>query len=61
MKINFHWPKTKERPHYNPWYIILWRFLMYPLAAVSGALFYVITVLFWMDTYQAERFRKEHF
>jgi len=61
MKINLKWPKTKERPYYNPWYVILWRFFMFFPSAIVGALFYLTTTLYWMDTYQAEWFRKDHF
>lgn len=61
MKINFHWPKTKERYWVNPWFIILWRLFTYPLVIVSAAAFYVSAAIFWMDLYNSERFRKEHF
>lgn len=26
--MNWKWPKTKDHPHRNPWYLIGWRILM---------------------------------
>lgn len=61
MKINFQWPKSKEKYYLNPWYVIVWRLCAYPLVAVSAAAFYVSIVIFEMDFYKSEQFRKEYF
>ena len=61
MKINFQWPKSKEKYYLNPWYVILWRFCTYPLVIVSAVAFYVFMAMFRMDFYSSEQFRKYYF
>lgn len=61
MKINLHWPKTKNKPNLNSWHVILWRLLIFPFVVIVGSVFYSLLILFHFDFYQAERFRKEWF
>ena len=59
--MNFHWPKSKEKCHLNPWYVILWRLCTYPIMVVSAVAFYVSLIIFTTGFYKAEQFRKEYF
>lgn len=45
----------------NPWYIILWRICLFPFVIVFASAFYILTVLFHFDFWQAEKFRKDYF
>lgn len=60
MKLNFHWPRTKSNG-LNPWYVILWRLLMYPFVFLSGSMFYLTLCMWHCDTYFAEQFRKNYY
>jgi hypothetical protein len=44
----------------NPWYRILWGFLLLPFIIVFGIGFYVCIVLFHLSFYTAEEFRKTY-
>lgn len=61
MKINFHWPKSKEKYYLNPWYVIVWRLCVWPFLVISAVAFYISVAVFQMDFYKSEQFRKEYF
>lgn len=49
----------KKGNYLNPWYVILWRISLYPFVIVLGTAFYLMILLFHLDVYAAEQFRKE--
>jgi len=54
------WPATK-RNGMNPWYVILWRFCVYPFVFLFGLGFYLTSILYDFSLYEAETFRKDYF
>lgn len=52
-------PQRKEN-NLKPWYHILWSMFFFPFMIVFGIGFYVSILLFTLDLYHAEQFRKDY-
>jgi hypothetical protein len=56
--MNLKWPKTKEHPERNTWYLIVWRLLMiipvYSMLLVGTSFIWIAVLFFhgWNEAYR---------